>query len=111
MYNWLSLSRLVKSSTINVCNNSYQIVESVDRKEGIVSIVVITALRTMANDTQTLSAKAAWLDDGSSRSRKSFRLKGFCFRNKREHMDKNEMEKDKLIIFVNVSPSSCRHMF
>jgi hypothetical protein len=49
---------LAKSPAVNACNG-YQIVESVDRKEGIVSIVVITALRTMANDTQTLRAKAA----------------------------------------------------
>lgn len=54
----LSLSMLAKSPAVNACNG-YQIVESVDRKEGIVSIVVITALRTMANDTQTLRAKAA----------------------------------------------------
>lgn len=58
----------------------------------MVSIVVITALRTMANETQTLRAKAAWLDDGSSRSKKSFRLKGFCVQNKREHMDKRKVQ-------------------
>jgi len=55
----------------------YQMIESVERNEGIVSMVVITALRTIANETQTLSANAALLEDGSSRSRKSFLLKGF----------------------------------
>ena len=55
----------------------YQMIESVERNEGIVSMVVITALRTIANETQTLSANAALLDDGSSRSKNSFLLKGF----------------------------------
>jgi hypothetical protein len=51
--------------------------ESVERKAGIVSIVVITALRTIAKDTQTFSAKAVLLEEGSSSKRNSRLLKGF----------------------------------
>src|SRR5690554_3365028 len=55
----------------------YQIIESVERKDGMVSIVVITALRTMTKDTQTLKANAALLEEGSSSSRKNFLFNGF----------------------------------
>lgn len=55
----------------------YQTAESVDRNEGIVSMVVITALNTIANDTQTFRAKAALLEDGSSNNKNNRRLRGF----------------------------------
>lgn len=94
------MSSIVKKATITVSNSNletkdmsvmcsswipahytkmirYQMIESVDRNEGMVSMVVMTALRTMAKETQTLSAKAALLEDGSSSRRKSFRLNGF----------------------------------
>jgi hypothetical protein len=43
----------------------------------MVSIVVITALRTIANETQTFRANAALLEEGSSSNRKSFLFSGF----------------------------------
>lgn len=57
---------------------TYQILLSVDRKEGMVSMVVMTALMTIAMETQTLSAKAVLLEEGSSSNRNNRRLKGFC---------------------------------
>lgn len=57
--------------------NTYHIFESVDRNEGIVSIVVITAPRTMANETQTFKANAALLEEGSSSNKKSLLLDEF----------------------------------
>lgn len=56
---------------------AYHILESVERNDGIVSMVVMTALRTIAKDTHTLSAKVGLLDEGSSSKRYSLRLKGF----------------------------------
>lgn len=57
--------------------STYQILLSVDRKEGMVSMVVMTALMTIAIETQTLSAKAVLLEEGSSSNRNNRRLKGF----------------------------------
>lgn len=65
------------SGLLSARKKCYQMIESVDRKEGMVSMVVMTALRTIAKDTHTLSAKAALLEDGSSSRRKSLRLNGF----------------------------------
>lgn len=56
---------------------AYQILLSVDRKEGMVSMVVMTALMTIAIETKTLSAKAVLLEEGSSSNRNNCRLKGF----------------------------------
>ena len=48
-----------------------------DRKEGMVSMVVIMALRTMANETQAFRAKAALEEEGSSSSKYKRLLNGF----------------------------------
>lgn len=57
--------------------DAYQTAESVERNAGMVSMVVITALRMMAKETHTFKAKAALLEEGSSSKRNRRLLKGF----------------------------------